>query len=341
MSRPRSPLRSYLINAILTLTAFGLLALAIRSNWPQIREVMDRKIDLRLFALAFGVYLVAMLLTFLRWFYLVRALGLPFRWADAMRLGFIGNVFNLVIPGAVGGDVIKAAFLCREQSRRTQAIASMAIDRIVGLLGLFVLAALVGTRVASGASVQVYRLVQVVWLAVAAGVIGLAILFTPTLYRPLERLFAGKGRLGTIFSELVLMASAYRRRIGTIIGALAISVGLQVLFAVSFYLVSLALFGERTPSLAQHLLMVPLVLFSTAVPLPFGALGLTEQVSAQLFALVNHPGGAVAMMGFRILMYTGGLVSIGVYLANQRQVRDLSAAPAAETPVNELHLDAV
>ena len=38
---------------------------------------------------------------------------------DAMRLGFIGNVFNLVIPGAVGGDIVKGAFLCREQARKT------------------------------------------------------------------------------------------------------------------------------------------------------------------------------------------------------------------------------
>ena len=31
----------------------------------------------------------------------------------------------------VGGDVIKAAFLCREQEKKTQAVASMVIDRIV------------------------------------------------------------------------------------------------------------------------------------------------------------------------------------------------------------------
>jgi hypothetical protein len=70
--------------------------------------------------------------------------------------------------------------------------------------------------------------------------------------------------------------------------------------------------------------MVPLILFTTAVPLPFGALGLTEEVSDQLFALVRHPEGALAMMGFRVLMYAGALVSLTVYLANLRQVRGLT-----------------
>ena len=62
----------------------------------------------------------------------------------ALLLGFIGNVFNLVIPGAVGGDLIKAAYLVRMHVKKTQAIASMVIDRIIGLLGLFTLATIAG-----------------------------------------------------------------------------------------------------------------------------------------------------------------------------------------------------
>ena len=56
----------------------------------------------------------------------------------------IGMVFNLVIPGAVGGDLIKAAYLVRMRIRKTQAIASMVIDRILGCSALFVLAAIAG-----------------------------------------------------------------------------------------------------------------------------------------------------------------------------------------------------
>jgi hypothetical protein len=121
------------------------------------------------------------------------------------------------------------------------------------------------------------------------------------------------------------MASAYRRRPAVVLGALAMAMGNHGLNVVSFYLLSKALFPSL-PTLAQHFLLVPLTLFTTAVPLPFGALGLTEQVSDGLFKLVAHPNGAVAMMGYRVLMYAGGLLSVGVYLANLRQVRSLKAA---------------
>src|SRR5262245_22961942 len=116
MSRPKHPGRALLVNAALMVLAFALLGLAIWSNRAEIHDVFDRHIDRRLFAGACLLYLVALMITFFRWHTLVRALGLSFALRDAVRLGFIGNVFNLVIPGAVGGDVIKAAYLCRIQT---------------------------------------------------------------------------------------------------------------------------------------------------------------------------------------------------------------------------------
>ncbi len=57
----------------------------------------------------------AVSLTFVRWYLLVRALGLHFRLLDAFRLGFLGYLFNFVSVGSVGGDLFKAIFIAREQ----------------------------------------------------------------------------------------------------------------------------------------------------------------------------------------------------------------------------------
>lgn len=320
--------RGVWFNAGLSVLAFGLLGLTVWIKREDISQVIAGKPDPRLFLVAFVIYLVALVLTFFRWYVLVRALDLPFRFKDAIRLGFIGNVFNLVIPGAVGGDVVKAAFLCREQARKTQAVASMVIDRLLGLLGLFILAAISGLGVWSSADRGVRILIAVIWSAVVAGSAGLAILFTPRLYRPFERLFQTAGKLGSIFNELVRMAEVYRQRIRTVLSMLFLAVGIHSLFVVAFYLVGRALFPVGLPSAADHFVIVPPILFTTAVPLPFGALGVTEGVSNQLFQLVGHPDGAVAMLGFRVVMYAAGLVSACVYLWNLRQVRSIRELPS-------------
>jgi uncharacterized membrane protein YbhN (UPF0104 family) len=150
------------------------------------------------------------------------------------------------------------------------------------------------------------------------------LIFTQALTRSFPGLTKGHSRRAGILSELSVMSNTYRSRLDIVAAALGASVGVHTLMTVAFYLVSGALFHTGVPTLAQHLLIVPLTLFTTAVPIPFGALGVTEQVARQLFELVRHPSGAVAMMGFRVLMYAGGLVSACVYFANIRQVRALT-----------------
>ena len=106
MTKPaKHPIRSLLINALLMAVAFTLLGAAIWSNGDQIREVLSHSLDGRVLGLAFAIYLAGMSLTFVRWFFLVRVVEPTFRLSAALLLGFIGNLFNLVIPGAVGSPV--------------------------------------------------------------------------------------------------------------------------------------------------------------------------------------------------------------------------------------------
>jgi glycosyltransferase 2 family protein len=100
---------------------------------------------------------------------------------------------------------------------------------------------------------------------------------------------------------------------------LAMSTWSHALWASSFSAVSAALI-PHPPSFAQHLQMVPLVLFTTVVPLPFGALGLSEQVSDSLFRMIGHPMGALVMLGFRLVSLAVGCVSITVYMTSGREI---------------------
>ncbi|MBV8309455.1 MAG: hypothetical protein JO344_03550 [Planctomycetaceae bacterium] len=137
------------------------------------------------------------------------------------------------------------------------------------------------------------------------------------------------------------MSTTYRRRLDVVFLGLVLSVLGHTLNVIAFYLMSKMLFPTMmTTTLAQHFLMVPLTLFTMVVPLPFGALGLSEEVGDQVGKLVGHPGGALAMLGFRVLMYACGLISACVYLANLREVRSLTTeAHHLEEDLEEGELD--
>jgi uncharacterized protein (TIRG00374 family) len=314
------------VNAALVALAFGLLGLVIWRNADKIREVFGRPLDWRLLAAALGIYLVALLSTFVRWYLLVRVVDPRFTLGAALLLGFIGNVFNLVIPGAVGGDLVKAAYLARMHVKKTQAIASMVIDRIVGLLALFGLASIAGGIIWTTAPTDIRPLILAAWVATALGVLLLAAIFAQLFTRLFPGLGRGHSRLHVITTELKEMSSTYRRRLDVVGVCGLISLGNHALNVLAFYLIGRMLFPAMPTTLAQHFLIAPLTFFTMAVPLPFGALGLTEGVADQLFKLANHPSGSLAMMGMRVLMYAGALIGAIVYLVKLKEVRGLTAA---------------
>lgn len=294
-----------------------LLALVVQSNRQELRESLRHGVNPTQLLLGLACYLGGMLLAFVRWFVLVRAIELPFHLRDALRLGFIGALFNFVIPGAIGGDFVRAAALSREQGKSLRPIATVVVDRLAGLLGLFLLAAIVGTIGWETLAPGVRRLVTAASIASVISAAILAVAFLPGLGGDPTHHSARR-------AELAAVGIAYRSRFWVLGIAVAMSLTTHALNVLGFFLASDAVL-PIVPGLADHFLIVPLVLFSTAVPLPLGALGVSEQVSSGLFKMAGSHSGAVAMMAFRILQFAVAAMGGLVYLANASQVRDLAA----------------
>src|SRR5262249_11211638 len=122
----------------------GVLAFLIWRNWATLVDALSHPLYYLPLTVAFVLFATGLVLNFLRWFMLVRAQDLPFTVTDSLRLGSIGFFMSTFLPGLMGGDIVKAAFLVREQSRRTVAVATVLVDRAMGLWGLIWLIALGG-----------------------------------------------------------------------------------------------------------------------------------------------------------------------------------------------------
>ena len=316
--------RSGILNFVLLVLGLGFMAWTLSSNWSVLEEVFSRPIQYPYLIVGFGLVTTAAVISFVRWYALVRMLGVPFRLMDSLRLSFVGAFFNLVIPGAVGGDLVKAAYLSRMNLPRTQAITTLLVDRIVGLLGLFFLASVTALAGWSELSPAIQRLGIFAMLMALAGSVGLAVILLDLPTKLLPKLAASQGKLGILIRELSSLSRSYCKRWPGLVGAVLVSGLCHAMTSMACYMVGLALFPNFQVGLSKHLLIFPLVLFSTAVPLPFGALGFSEEISDQLFQLVGHPSGAVAMMGYRVLMYSFSLLAMVVYLWNINTIRDLT-----------------
>jgi uncharacterized protein (TIRG00374 family) len=276
--------------------------------------------------LAALIGLGALLLTFLRWYILVRAQDLPFTVFNALRLGLIGFFLNTFLPGSVGGDIIKAAFLAREQSRRTVAVATVIIDRFVGLWGLCWLVALLGTVfwacgfLSGEAEGTLDTILLAAVVTVGVTLAGWFLLgWLPD--RRAER-FAGRleriPRAGHSLAEFWRAGWIYRREGRGVWLALLISLVGHVGFVFMFYFAALSLHTNprEIPSIAQHFLIIPIGMTIQAVfPTP-GGLGAGEFSFGALYALIHYPEayGVLGSLVQRVINWGLGLTGYVVYL---------------------------
>src|SRR5258706_9152358 len=112
-----------------------------------------------------------------RWKYLLHAqeVELPFR--EAISLTMIGALFNIVIPGAVGGDVMKGYYVSRRAGRRrSHALTTILMDRVLGLVGLVVLAALAAVwKLNGGAAADLRGVCYLAIVLAVGGITGLIV----------------------------------------------------------------------------------------------------------------------------------------------------------------------
>jgi len=90
---------------------------------------------------AFFFYALHIAVAAWRWRVLAGVLGVKMSGMEAFSLTMQGYFFSLVIPGgAVGGDVIKMTAVSRrlQSGSRTEGAFSVLMDRIVGMLALFI-----------------------------------------------------------------------------------------------------------------------------------------------------------------------------------------------------------
>jgi len=119
-----------------TLLAVGLLAALLKDDgWSEIVVTFGKikTIDLIWVALLFLTSRVA---TVFRWHVLLRSGGINMRLKDSMVITFTGLFASNFLPTTIGGDVVRLAGAMQMGFDRAVCLASIAADRLIGMLGM-------------------------------------------------------------------------------------------------------------------------------------------------------------------------------------------------------------
>jgi len=334
------------------LIAIGLLGWLGYANREAMAQIAREPKSWGYLGLAIMTLLATYLITFMRWWVLVRAQQFVFPPREAIRLGFIGLVANYVTPGTVGGDLVKAILMARGQAlRRTAAVATVIIDRVVGMLALFIVGSLIALSPSSALDRPELAPVRwLMWTGALVGTTSLVLMLQPWLtrsrvVRSLERI----PKAGGLFRELIEGVGLYQSRPGAAWLALGLGIVCQCGLVTGFFFCARWMQQAWTPDLAEHFSFLPATfLFGAFVPVPAG-MGVLEGAAVWFYEQVRPEevsdqaaaaAGFLAAIAFRIVTTSIAALGGGFYLTARGEIaramatddRDPRSRSASATP---------
>jgi uncharacterized protein (TIRG00374 family) len=277
----------------------------------------------------------AIALNFIRWHFLIHAVGIDIELHKTLRYGALGYALNFVAPGAIGGDLFKAIFLAHGQpGRRTEAVATVVADRFLGVTTILVIASIgiLATGMLERADGTVEVLCELMLVSTAVCLFGGALLlFFPARLRPrINELALRVPVVGSTIARLFGAVRAFRGEKRLLFAAGAVSVASNLLFITSIFLVASGL-PLHHPNWADHVILVPIANIVAAMPVTPAGLGTKEIVAEQLYPLMPSSEGVVTgdgtlvILGHRATEMMVALLGLCYILTHRAEVREAYA----------------
>jgi uncharacterized membrane protein YbhN (UPF0104 family) len=128
--------RTLLLRLLGTLVATLLIVLLIQQEgWGEIVNAV-KQISLASFLLALVSLLISRLFVIARWHVLLQSGGVKIPFSRSAELTLMGLFASNFLPTTIGGDVVRLTGVMQMGYDRAISLASIAADRIIGLLGM-------------------------------------------------------------------------------------------------------------------------------------------------------------------------------------------------------------
>ena len=152
--------RTGLLRLLGTVVGLGLLVyLLSQQGWQEILYSV-RRISLGTFLLVLGFATLSRMAITGRWWALIRGARLDISFSRILRIAYAGFFASNFLPTSVGGDIVRLAGVVDLDSSRADYLSSIAIDRVIGALGMAMLLPLGAAQVLAGPGVQLLGGIQ-------------------------------------------------------------------------------------------------------------------------------------------------------------------------------------
>jgi glycosyltransferase 2 family protein len=266
-----------------------------------------------------------------QWHALLEAHGLRRTWWRCLRLVFVGNTFNSILPSSIGGDVARAMMVADSPAERVPAASTVVLQRLCNFPGMIVLMTLGLILTLGDSRASEIRLVALAGVLIGTG--GLALCMTPLLGRLAALPVLQRGRPGRILARLLAALDAFRGRRSELLFASARGTAFWGLSVVNQWAFMHAV-GVPIP-LTYAAIVVTTINALTMLPISINGYGIRENGFSRWLGPLFGSSAAAAQKGTAVgfLLAAQSLLWAGIgvvfWLTDKRHKEAAEAARAA------------
>ena len=325
----REHLKEHIISFLKFVVAASIIYYMIATgklNLHDIAQLTQKK--LMIFKVIVMIFAGYALLT-IRWYMLLTCQGVAASFSAVTRITCIGLFFNSFMLGSVGGDLIKAYYIAKENAGyRTRAIMSILIDRIVGLESLLILTfiTLLFNYTFIVTIPPLRALLTAIGICLVVSLVAAAVVFSKTI----KNVFAAIG-LNTIIAFLpkkdILINSynavhSYSGKKKKLFQALLISLLTNIIMLYIFYMIGREI-GETVIPFLGYCSIVSAGVITLSIPIAPAGIGIGQAAFYNLFTWYGAQSGALGatiITVFQLIQLMVNVSFVFVYLSNKRAI---------------------
>jgi uncharacterized protein (TIRG00374 family) len=276
--------------------------------------------DWRLVAIAVLLVFVDRALMAYRWIVLLCIIDPAERppFAEVMRIFFVSTFVGTFLPASIGGDAVRAYSMAQLKVRGSDALASVFMDRMLGVASILVMAA-VGLMLARDLAGNATIMLSLA-VAASACVVTLALVFSEGAARTVAVVLAPMPAALRHTGDRVLDSiRRYAAHHGRLANVLAGSIAVQILRIVQAYFLGLGL-AIALP-LPAYFAFIPLILLVMLLPVTFNGIGTSQYAFVWFFGRAGVPAASAFTLSvlFVALGVVGNLPGALLYASGKRR----------------------
>ncbi len=247
------------------------------------------------------VFVVSGALGAVQWAALLRFHGIALGFAGTVARYFMGLFFNYILPGFVGGDVVRVYKTAMVSGRASQSFSSTLADRVIGLLALVLFSLGAFMFLPAGATGRALPAAAFMFLVLAGCMALFAVRSLGSIVSSLFGRFVPDGiaeKIAAVYEEMHLLT----RSPATLARTLALS------FLIQFTRIGVHYLCARAVGIplgfAYFALFVPVMEILASLPFSFGGVGVREMAGVGLFSSLGVSQESI--LSYTLLAYTVG-----------------------------------